>query len=90
MMKLRKQEIKEICWVVLVGFEQERITEAIAGLQEFVGMTEDDAVWAIKYGVPYFLLKQKRPAMSIDAGENLVEQLVSTGCQVLLERQFDF
>jgi hypothetical protein len=89
-MKLRKQEIKEICWVVLVGFEQERITEAIAGLQEFVGMTEDDAVWAIKYGVPYFLLKQKRPAMSIDAGENLVEQLVSTGCQVLLERQFDF
>ena len=89
-MKLRKIHIEEVCCVVLIGFDPARRKDALIGLQQHTRMSEDDADWALKYGVPYYLLKQKKPEMSLDQGDLLVEQLEKCGCEVLLERQFDF
>ena len=88
-LKLRKQEVEEVCWVVLTGFDPERTKDVMQGLHEKAGMSMDDAEWAIKFGVPYYLLKQENPDLSLQNGRRLVAALELAGCEVVLERQYD-
>ena len=83
------REITEVCWIVLIGFDPSRKKEALLGLQKNVGMSMDDAKWAMKWGVPYFLLKAKNPDMSLEEGRKLETILVECGLDVMLERQYD-
>ena len=50
-------------------------------------MSVDDAEWALKWGVPYYLLRQDNPDLSLAEGRALKEALEAGGCEVLLERQ---
>jgi hypothetical protein len=69
------EKIEEQSWAVLIGFDSERKKEVVAGLRKFTGMCEENALWALKWGVPYHLLKPDAPDMSIPVGEKLNEDL---------------
>ena len=46
-----------------------------------------EAEWALKWGVPYYLLRQDDPDLTLGEGRALKEALEAGGCEVLLERQ---
>jgi hypothetical protein len=84
---LRHEEIEEVCWVVLTGFDAARKQACAQALVVHAKMSLDDAEWALKWGVPYYLLRQDNPDLSLAEGNALKEALEAGGCEVVLERQ---
>lgn len=85
--RLRKEDITEVCWVVLTGFDPKRRRTVSSALQKHAKMTADDVEWALKWGVPYYLLRQDNPDLSLADGRALKDTLEEAGCTVIMERE---
>ena len=84
---LRHEEIEEVCWLVLTGFDASRKRQVARALMDHAKMSRQEAEWALKWGVPYYLLRQDDPDLTLGEGRALKEALEAGGCEVLLERQ---
>ena len=61
---LRHEEIEEVCWLVLTGFDASRKRQVARALMDHAKMSRQEAEWALKWGVPYYLLRQDDPDLT--------------------------
>ncbi len=78
--------IPDIMDLIMTDFDPRRKRALLRALNDKLGMSKEDALYGMKFSLPYFLL---RADMRPDAGEAVKSALEEAGAQILVERQFN-
>ena len=76
----------DIMDLIMTDFDPRRKRALLRALNDKLGMSKEDALYGMKFSLPYFLL---RADMRPDAGEAVKSALEEAGAQILVERQFN-